>query len=281
MINENAFQIDKEINAAESKAFLLPRFPQMPEAAVVLGSGLGPVAERAAEMVSFAYKDIPGFPQPTAPGHAGRLILAEFAGKTVLLFQGRFHYYEGHGPAAVCFPARLAAALGIRRIFLSNAAGGIPPAAEAGSLMLIRDHISLFLPSPLRGPNDDAAGPRFPDMSEVYSPKLRELAREAASRLGIELCEGVYCFTQGPQYETPAEIRALRSLGADAVGMSTVPEAIAAAHAGLEVLGLSCITNTAAGLADEKLKHEDVLAMGKALSDKASRLIEGLIGALD
>lgn len=254
--------------------------PEAPLAAIILGSGLGPVAARADAVWQRPYAEIKGFPRSTAPGHAGTFIYAKVKGRPVILFKGRFHYYEGHEPAAVIFPARLAAALGCETLILSNAAGGIPPVAEAGKLMLIRDHLSFFAPSPLRGPNDDSFGPRFPDMSAVYTPALRELAKEVAEEENIALTEGIYAFMKGPQYESPAEILALRTLGANAVGMSTVPEAIAAAHAGLQVFGLSCITNTAAGLAAGRLNHEEVLDMGARLSDEASRLIEGLVGRL-
>lgn len=267
-------------NIRETAAELRKEMPEQPVAAIILGSGLGPVAERAEILWSKAYSDIEGFPRSTAPGHAGTFICGQVSGRPVIMFQGRFHYYEGHSPAACAFPARLAAALGIETLILSNAAGGIPPAAEPGKLMLIKDHLSFFAPSPLRGPNDESMGPRFPDMSAIYSPELRALAKEAAAEEGIALTEGVYAYMRGPQYETPAEIRALRSLGADAVGMSTVPEAIAAAHAGMKVLGLSCITNMAAGLADEKLEHAEVLAMGAKISDEASRLIEKLTAKL-
>ncbi len=254
--------------------------PEEPAAAVILGSGLGPVAERAELIWQKPYKELPGFPESTAPGHAGRFIYSKIQGRPVIMFQGRFHYYEGHDSAAVSFPARLAAALGLKILILSNAAGGIPPAAEAGDLMLIEDQLSFFAPSPLCGPNDERIGPRFPDMTEVYSKRLINLAEEAGKEAGIPLKKGVYAFMRGPQYETPAEIRALKSLGADAVGMSTVPEAIAACHAGMEVFGLSCITNTAAGMGEDKLSHEEVLKQGAALSAAASDLIEKLIEKL-
>lgn len=271
---------DKHPDIKTIAAGLREAFAELPAATIILGSGLGPVADRAETIWAKPYAEIEGFPRSTAPGHAGKLIYARVSGRPVLMFQGRFHYYEGHDIASVCFPARLTAALGIPRLIVTNAAGGIPPHGKPGGLMLIRDHLSFFAPSALRGPNDDSLGPRFPDMTEVYPESFRALAREAAAEENIELSEGVYAFMKGPQFETPAEILALKALGADAVGMSTVPEAITAAHAGIEILGMSCITNAAAGLGGGRLTHEEVLETGRLLSDRASRLIERVVSKL-
>ncbi len=272
---------DTFVQAEQTAANILKqRLPRTPEVAIILGSGLGPVAEHAKAEVEINYQDIEGFPVSTVEGHAGKLIFGTLSGRDVLLFQGRFHYYEGHDVRTTVFPVKLAIRLGIPRVILTNAAGGIDEDGKPGDLMLIKDHLSFFLPSPLRGKNDNELGPRFPDMSRVYSEEFRALAKASATTLGIELREGVYAYMTGPQFETPAEIRALRTLGANAAGMSTVAEAIVAAHAGLEVLGISSITNLAAGITGEPLNHEEVLAAGAAISDKASRLIEKIVESL-
>ena len=219
-----------------------------PRTALVLGSGLGGFGERLALEAAVDYKDIPGFPVSTVPGHQGRFLFGFVGEEPVVAMQGRVHYYEGYAMEDVVLPIRVMGLLGAKRLVLTNAAGGIGPGLEAGDLMLLTGHIAAFVPSPLIGPNVEELGPRFPDMTEAYSPRLREKALAAARRLGIPLKEGVYLQTTGPQYETPAEIRMFAALGANAVGMSTACEAIAARHMGLEVCGISCITNLAAGL---------------------------------
>ncbi len=273
---------NEKFNQAEQQAAdtLKDRLPRTPEVAIILGSGLGPVAEHANVELELDYEEIPGFPVSTVEGHAGKLLFGTLSGRDVLLFKGRFHYYEGHDVRTTVFPVKLAIRLGIPRVILTNAAGGIDEDGKPGDLMLIKDHLSFFLPSPLRGANDANLGPRFPDMSRVYTEGLRSLAKAAASDLGIELREGVYAYMTGPQFETPAEIRALRVLGANAAGMSTVAEAIVAAHAGLEVLGISSITNLAAGITGQPLNHEEVLEVGASISEKASLLIETIVARL-
>ncbi len=234
-----------------------------PRVAVVLGSGLGGFAEQLRERVEIPYEQIPGWPPSTAVGHAGRLVLGNLDGAATAVLAGRAHLYEGYTPEQVVFGVRVVARLGVRRIVLTNAAGGINPDYARGALVLISDHINLQGSNPLAGPNDDRLGPRFPDMSEAYPERLRDIAREAARGIGLALAEGVYAAMLGPSYETPAEIRALRVLGADLVGMSTVPEAIAANHMGLEVLAISCVTNMAAGILKQKIDHEEVLETGR------------------
>lgn len=260
--------------------YLRPHLEKTPDIGVILGSGLSGVVHKTEIIWEMPYADIPQFPQASAPGHKARLLLARVGDNTALFFQGRFHYYEGHAIQETVFPVKLLAHLGVKQVLLTNAAGGIQENIEVGSLVLIEDHMSFFLPSPLRGENDDALGPRFPDMSDIYSAGLRNLAQTKARELGISLGHGVYCYMPGPQYESPAEIRALRSLGADLVGMSTVAEAIVAKHAGMEVLGISTVTNLAAGLGESKLAHEDVLSIGEQVSAQASDLVEAIIRSL-
>jgi purine-nucleoside phosphorylase len=234
-----------------------------PDVGVVLGSGLGAFADAVEDARSIDTGELPGYPRSRVEGHAGRLVDGALHGRRVLVFAGRVHYYEGFSLAEVAFPVRVLAALGGRTLILTCAAGGIAERLVPGSLMALSDHLNLMGDSPLRGPNDDAVGPRFPDMSEVYDAGLRGLLHDAARELGITLEEGVYAAFPGPQYETPAEIRMARALGADAVGMSTVPEAIAARHAGVRVAALALITNRAAGLGAGMLSHEEVLEAGR------------------
>lgn len=270
----------REENVEAAMNFIREKLDVIPHAAVILGSGLSSVVEEASIVWALAYEEIPGFPNVTAPGHSGKLILSHIEKGYVLFFQGRFHYYEGHAIQTTVFPVKLAAHLGIKKIVLTNAAGSINPSIPVGSLVLLEDHLSFFLPSPLRGENDDAIGPRFPDMTAVYSASLRDLAKEEAEALAINLHTGIYAYMPGPQYESPAEIRALRSLGADLVGMSTVAEAITARHAGMEILGLSTVTNLAAGLEAKALSHENVLQEGKKMSQAASRLLARIVKRL-
>jgi purine-nucleoside phosphorylase len=230
----------------------------VPSLGVVLGSGLGAWAEGLEGAVAIPYAEIPGMPVSTVPGHAGRLWLGRAKGVTVACLQGRVHMYEGHEPERAVFGARLLARLGARAVLLTNAAGGLSPWFGAGDLMLIRDHLNLMFKNPLVGPNEAGLGPRFPDMTHTYDPALAAAARDAALSLGIRLHEGVYAGLLGPSYETPAEIRMLRTLGADAVGMSTVPEAIALRHMRVPVTGISCVTNLAAGISPVELSHAEV-----------------------
>jgi purine-nucleoside phosphorylase len=252
-----------------------------PRIAVVLGSGLGGFADDFEEPVAIPYDEIPGFVRSTAQGHAGRLVIGKIDGIPVLAMQGRLHYYEGYSLEEVTFPVRTFGLLGIKTLVLTNASGGINVQLSEGALMVISDHVNLMGVNPLRGPNDDRFGPRFPDMSAVYSPELQELVVEEAKAIGIEVRRGIYGALSGPSYETPAEIHLLRNLGADAVGMSTVPEAIVARHMGLEVLGISCITNMAAGISDEPINHEDVMATGDRVRETFTELLRNVIGAIN
>jgi purine-nucleoside phosphorylase len=235
----------------------------VPEIAIVLGSGLGAFAEELQDSVAIPYGDIPNFPRSTAVGHAGRLVIGKFGDLTVAAMQGRTHLYEGYSSRETAFPVRVLGRLGVKSLVLTNAAGAINAAYRQGALVMLSDHINLQGSNPLNGPNDERFGPRFPDMSEVYSRSYRRLAQEAAGKLGINLQEGVYAGLAGPSFETPAEIRYLRTIGADLVGMSTVPEAIVARHMGMSVLAISCVTNMAAGLSAGEINHEEVLETGQ------------------
>jgi purine-nucleoside phosphorylase len=252
----------------------------IPAAAVVLGSGLGAFADTLGNSVEVSYDAIPHWPTPSVAGHPGRLVVGESGARRVLALAGRTHLYEGRGVDSVVFAMRVLGVLGVRTVILTNAAGGIAPAFVPGDLMLIDDHINFSGVNPLVGPNDDRFGPRFPDMSDVYSARLRGLAREAAGSAGLSLRHGVYLHVLGPSYETPAEIRAFAVLGADAVGMSTVPEAIVARHMGLEVLGISCISNLAAGRLPGPLSEAEVLETTSRVRDDVIRLLEGILGRL-
>jgi purine-nucleoside phosphorylase len=252
-----------------------------PRIAVVLGSGLGGFADDFEEPVAIPYDEIPGFSRSTAQGHAGRLVIGKIDGIPVLAMQGRLHYYEGYSLEEVTFPVRTFGLLGIKTLVLTNASGGINVQLSQGALMVISDHLNLMGVNPLRGANDERFGPRFPDMSAVYSAELQELVVEEAKAIGIEVRRGIYGALSGPSYETPAEIHLLRNLGADAVGMSTVPEAIVARHMGLEVLGISCITNMAAGISDEPINHEDVMATGDRVRETFTELLRRVIGAIN
>lgn len=263
--------------ATESAEYIQKRLTTKPQIGIVLGSGLGPLVNEVKEQIEIDYGDIPNFPIPTVEGHAGKLIAGEIGGKPVLVMKGRFHFYEGYDISQVVFHIRVFKLLGISHILVTNAAGGVNRDFSPGDLMLITDHISFFAPSPLRGKNADEFGVRFPDMSEAYSKELITMAEKTAGELGIKLQKGVYAFTQGPMYETPAEIRALRILGADAVGMSTVPEVIAARHVGMKVLGISCITNMAAGILEQPLSHEEVMETAKKVETRFVSLVNKLI----
>jgi purine-nucleoside phosphorylase len=261
----------------EAVAWLRERTSLSPRVGVVLGSGLGGFASRLTDRLEIPYETIPHWPVSTAEGHAGRLVLGRLGELPVAVMAGRVHLYEGYRPDQVVFGVRVLGRLGARALVLTNAAGGINPAFQRGLLVLISDHINLQGANPLVGPNEESLGPRFPDMTEAYSVRLRQIARETAAELGIPVAEGVYAAMLGPSYETPAEIRFLRIIGADLVGMSTVPEVIAARHMGLSVLAISCVTNMAAGLAPGPLSHREVLETGEMVRDRLSRLLEALL----
>jgi purine-nucleoside phosphorylase len=249
-----------------------------PEAAIVLGSGLGRVAARVTDAREIPCADLPHWPVPTVGGHAGRLVLGTLAGRRVAVLAGRAHLYEGHDASTVAFGVRVLARLGARRVVLTNAAGGVNAGLAPGTLMVIDDHLNLQGATPLPGPDDD--GPRFHDMSEIYTRRLRDAADQAARAAGLTVAHGVYAGVRGPAYETPAEVRALRALGADAVGMSTVQEALAAHALGVEVAGVSCIANHAAGVTDVPLSHDDVLATMQRTATALADLLTGLIARL-
>lgn len=243
---------------------------------MVLGSGLGGLAEELQDAIAISYKDIPYFPVSTVFGHKGRLVVGNLEGKRVMCMQGRFHYYEGYGMDQVVFPIQVMHALGINNLLVTNAAGGVNTSYKPGDLMLITDHLKLIADSPMRGPNYDSLGERFFDMTNAYDKKLSALAREEAKRLGIPLQQGVYMFFAGPSYETPAEVRAARILGSDAVGMSTVPEALAASHMRMKVLGISCITNMAAGILDQPLNHTEVMETSDRVKEAFTLLVRSV-----
>jgi purine-nucleoside phosphorylase len=264
----------------EAKQFIEEEIPYAPEIGLILGSGLGVLAEEMEDVTVIHYEEIPHFPVSTVEGHAGQLVVGKLAGRSAVLMKGRFHMYEGYGAEHVSFPVRVMKALGASKLVVTNAAGGINTDYSAGDLMLIRDHINMMGRNPLTGRNESEIGVRFPDMSEAYSGRLRALAHETAKSLGFELREGVYVGLLGPSYETPAEIRMLRILGADAVGMSTVPEVIAARHTGMEVVGISCISNMAAGILDQPLSHAEVMETADRVKDKFVSLVKGIIPKL-
>ncbi|HKP86972.1 MAG TPA: purine-nucleoside phosphorylase [Blastocatellia bacterium] len=248
-----------------------------PRAAVVLGSGLGGVADAITDAVEIPYDEIPHFVRPTVEGHAGKLIVGSLNGVDVVVMKGRFHFYEGYTMEEVTLPVRVFSLMGIKTLVLTNAAGGTAAHLSPGSLMLITDHINLMGDNPLRGPNDDRFGPRFPDMTSVYTPAYIEIAHEVAREMGIKLSEGVYLGLRGPSYETPAEVRMCAKLGGDALGMSTVAEVIVARHSGMKVMAISCITNVAAGLTRNQINHEEVMEVGARAGRQLGELILGII----
>ena len=266
--------------AEHATRIIRARISVEPRIAIILGSGLGGFADDFDEAVGIPYEEIPGFMRSTAQGHAGRLVIGKVDTVPVVAMQGRVHYYEGYSLEEVTFPIRTFKLLGIKTLILTNAAGGINVQLTQGGLMVLTDHLNLMGDNPLRGANDERFGPRFPDMSSVYSPELQELAIEEAKGIGVEVRRGVYCALSGPSYETPAEIHLLRNLGADAVGMSTVPEAIVARHMGLEVLGISCITNMAAGIGDEPINHEEVMATGDRVRESFTELLRRIVAGI-
>lgn len=264
----------------ETVAFVRRRTDLQPTVGVILGSGLGQLVDRLSGPQAIDYRDLPNFPAPTVAGHAGRMVMGRLGDVAVVAMQGRFHYYEGHDMRTVAYPTAFMKQFGVKTLVVSNAAGGINPAFAPGDLMLISDHINLFATNPLIGANDERLGPRFPDMTEAYSPRLIELADSTAGELGMSVRRGVYAGVSGPCYETAAEIRYLARIGADAVGMSTVPEVIAARHLGLEVLGISCITNMATGIATVKHAHEEVVKIANAASERFCTVVAATIEKL-
>ena len=252
-----------------------------PTIGVILGSGLGQLVERMTDTVAIDYRDLPHFPAPTVAGHAGRLVIGRIEGVPVMAMQGRFHYYEGHDMRTVAYPTAFMQQFGVRTLIVSNSAGGINRDFTPGDLMLITDHINLFATNPLIGLNDERLGPRFPDMTEAYSPRLIDIADSAAGELGMSFRRGVYAGVSGPCYETAAEIRYIERIGADAVGMSTVPEVIAARYLGLEVLGVSCITNLATGIATVKHAHEEVVRIANQASERFCTVVAAIIEKLE
>ena len=265
----------------ETVAYVRQRTDLRPVVGVILGSGLGQLVDRMSGQVVIDYRDLPHFPAPTVAGHAGRMVIGRVGGVVVVAMQGRFHYYEGHDMRTVAYPTAFMKQFGVRTLVVSNSAGGINRGFTPGDLMLITDHINLFATNPLVGLNDERLGPRFPDMTEAYSPRLVEIADSAAGELGMSFRRGVYAGLSGPCYETAAEIRYLERIGADAVGMSTVPEVIAARYLGLEVLGISCITNMATGIATVKHAHEEVVRIANEASERFCTVVAATIEKLE
>jgi len=262
----------------ETKAYVLAKIGKEPvDIGIVLGSGLGELGEQIVDPVIIPYRDIPHFPVSTAPGHKSRLIIGKLEGKRVMCMQGRFHYYEGYGMDQIVYPIQTMHMLGIKNLLLTNAAGCVNKAWKPGDLMLITDHIKLIPDSPARGPNCDGLGERFFDMGNTYDRNLRSYALACAKGLGIDLKEGIYQLFTGPQYETPAEVRFARLCGADAVGMSTVPEAIEASHMRMKTMGISCLTNMAAGILDQPLTTEEVLQTGERVKHTFTALVRAII----
>ena len=261
----------------EARDYVLSKIKVLPEIGIILGSGLGSLADEITNAVSIPYEDIPYFSKSDAVGHANELVIGELEGKVVAAMKGRYHYYEGYSLQEVTFPVRVLQALGIEKLVITNACGAVNTEFNPGELMLITDHINLVGSNPLIGKNNDELGPRFTDVSEVYNRELRAIASKVAQEKGITLREGVYGWWSGPVYETPAEIRMIRVLGGDAIGMSTVPEATVAVHAGLKVLGVSCLTNMACGILDEPLSHEEVLEVAAKSRNMFVDLIKGIL----
>lgn len=257
----------------ESVDYIVSKTNYVPKVGLILGSGLGSLAEKIENPVIIKYEEIPNFPKSTVEGHAGQLVIGELSGKIVVAMQGRFHYYEGYPLQDVIFPVRVMTGLGIDSLIVTNAAGGANMDFNPGDLMIITDHINFTGQNPLIGKNIDELGPRFPDMSRAYDTEYIQVAKSTGKKLGLDLKEGIYMWFTGPTYETPAEVRLARTLGADAVGMSTVPEVIIANHEGIKVLGISCITNMAAGILDQPLDHEEVIETSLKVKDNFQKLI--------
>ncbi len=270
--------LQEKITAAAE--YLQKQIPFCPEVALILGSGLGDYADTLEDAVKIPYSQIPNFPQPTVPGHTGAFVFGKKGGKNVVVAQGRVHYYEGLSMQTITLPVRVLAALGVKTLVLTNAAGGVNLSFEPGTLMLISDHINFSGANPLIGENLDRFGPRFPDVSDLYTATLRKKIKARAVGENIPLAEGVYLMCSGPNYETPAEIRAFRTLGADAVGMSTVPEALVAGHSGMQVVGVSCITNMAAGVLPQKLSHAEVVETAARVHHRFQKLVDIILHTL-
>ena len=266
---------------SDAAQYIKARITEAPSIGLILGSGLGDFADGLENRVVIPFAEIPDFPQPTVEGHAGAFVIGSCQGKTVVALQGRIHYYEGHPQQVITIPVRVMALLGVKQIVLTNACGGVNLNFAPGDLMLISDHINYSGSNPLIGQNLDQFGPRFPDLSNVYTKELRTKIMKVAEKSGIALRQGVYVMYSGPNYETPAEIRMFRMMGADAVGMSTVPEAIVAAHCGMDVVGISCITNMVAGVLPQKLNHQEVVETAALVHDKFQKLLTLVIDLLD
>ncbi len=273
---------EKEYNAklAEARSYLVEKVPSLPELGIILGSGLGAFADLVKDKVTISYKDIPHFPISTVEGHAGQLVFGKVEGRSIVVMQGRFHYYEGYTMQEVTFPIRVMQVLGVEGLVVTNAAGGINPEFRPGDLILIKDHLNLMGENPLRGANLSDLGPRFPDLSEGYNPEWRQKALAIMPDHDLRPQEGVYVAMSGPSYETPAEIRYSRGVGADMVGMSTVPEVIVANHGGMKVLGISCVTNMAAGILPQKLNHAEVMETAQQVEKKFVSFVQGLMKVL-
>ncbi|ERJ11701.1 purine-nucleoside phosphorylase [Haloplasma contractile] len=266
----------------QTKEFLQSKISgAKPTLGLILGSGLGELANEIQNAIVIPYSDIPNFASSEAVGHANELVIGDLNEKTVIAMKGRFHYYEGYSLDQVTFPVRVMKALGVEKLIITNSCGAVNESFEPGDLMLITDHLNLVSTNPLIGKNDDDLGPRFIDLSTVYNKDMRNLARDVANGQELTLREGVYTWWSGPAYETPAEIRMIRTLGGDAVGMSTVPEAIVATHAGIKVLGISCLTNMAAGILDQPLTHEEVIITAGNVRSKFISLVKGIIDSID
>ncbi|MCG6931349.1 MAG: purine-nucleoside phosphorylase [Desulfofustis sp.] len=261
----------------QASTFIEERISMVPRIGIVLGSGLGALGGQVSDSLTIPYDEIPHFCPSTVEGHHGLLVIGRLQNKPVLVMQGRLHFYEGLSMDQVVFPVRCMKLLGVENLIVTNAAGSLHADYRPGTLMLIRDHIKMVTDSPLRGPNLDAFGPRFNDMSDPYTSKIRDLAKQCAARLGIELKEGVYCYMPGPSYETASEVRMLGLLGGHAVGMSTVPEVITAAHCGMKVLGVSCLTNMGTGILEEPLRHDDIIRVGEQVRTTFVALLEAII----
>lgn len=261
----------------KARYFITHMTDRRPVTAIILGSGLGDFAKHVEDSKVISYAKIPGFPVSTVEGHDGTLIYGKVEGKEVVLMNGRFHYYEGYTTQEVTFPIRVLKELGVKNLIVTNAAGGVNKDFEPGDFMLINDHINFGFNNPLIGKNEESLGDRFPDMTYAYDREFQDIAKNASEKLGVKLKEGVYFYNLGPTYETPAEVRMISTLGGDAVGMSTVPEVIVARHAGMRVLGISCITNMAAGILEQPLNHEEVVETGKRVKEDFENLVKEIL----
>ena len=273
-------EMEHHLKLAEVRSYLMEKVTLQPELGIILGSGLGAFADLVEDKVTISYKDIPHFPVSTVEGHAGQLVFGKVEGRPIVVMQGRFHYYEGYTMQEVTFPIRVMQVLGVTGLVVTNAAGGINPEFQPGDLILIKDHLNLMGENPLRGSNLSKLGPRFPDLSEGYNSEWRQKALAIMPNYEIRPQEGVYVAMSGPSYETPAEIRYSRAIGADMVGMSTVPEVIVANHGGMKVLGISCVTNMAAGILSQKLSHVEVMETAERVEKKFVSFVRGLMKVL-